>query len=863
MPILIQPSSTLALRAGSMADDDFDDILLDADPKDRAPISRPISTITRYSDSSISSRSSTNSGSSSATDDDDLNEDISLDNSTGTINFTPSSSYNGHVHESQASPKRYASSPSSSDDYEDSSPIAANKLNGYALNSLKAKTSISLLHHNQTAVNSRYYSSNTNDSPPLFRRTSSLSHLSIPISPNSRTPSASLAAPNLNLARAKNPSSSSTPPERVLTYQAAPNKSQGSLSSPTPVNKSTSLQQQQHPSFRAQQQAFQGRRSKSWSRLSSSGELNTDAGLPEDTDEPVLSSKQQRNMNMPPYSRAPKSYTYGAAQIPDPSRNSVRKDYRSTSLTSQHTLQQQPSAMVLPFTRQGLTPQQRLRLRRHSAGGKLSVEQLELQCDSDDGEDDIPEDSVMWNIPLSPALYTKAQQDRPKATRPKSAPSAVGLMGMRKSSASESRRQSGGLLSIKESEATMYFSTTGLEQLSEDARTLTRAFQELSSTRSAEQLFAKQASKPSAKLPPKRRANDPLDPVPISKEKAAVLSRTRPSWLPPKSSEEEKRHLHEFRQMMEQASAAEKAQEDKKKKKQVEREKRRQKDVLVWEKTVLPSLDKAAQDPTARELWWRGIPEQYRGLVWKAQAGNKLGITQTTYDNALDRARQEMARLKGLAKPSESEYKRKKMLDLLVLDCSKARSANPKNSVHPGQLTDILLAFAYYRPDICYKQGLHLAASAFLRYLSPLDAFIALCNTMDLSLCQALYLRDDRTLTAHYTSFLKVLNAKLPSLYRHFKSIHLPPSAYLEPMLSSLFAAHTTPSITDRIWDIMLFEGESFLLRVALGVLMKVEHRLYVSPQETLSLLGWGAGQLELGDEDEFIDLVRSALKSK
>lgn len=858
MPILVQPSSTLALRSGSIADDDFDDILLHADPKDRAPLPRPISTITRYSDSSISSISSTNSGNSSATDDEDLNEEISLDNCNGTLMFARS--YSAHLHESQTCPKRYASSPSSSDDYEDSSPIAANKLNGYALNSLKAKTSISLLNHNQVAVNSRYHSSNITDFPPLFRRTPSLSHLSIPISPNSRTPSASLVAPNLNLARAKNPNS--TPPERVLTDQAAPNKTKGLLVYPTSANKYMSSQLQL--SFKAQQPF----RTKSWTRLSTTTEPNLEENLPEHTDKAGYfpSSKQQRDMNLPPYSRAPSSYTYGAAQLPDPSRNRLHKDYRSKSLTSQPALQnqQQPSAMVLPFTRQGLTPQQRLRLRRHSAGGKLSVEQLELQCDSDDdGEDDIPEHSVMWNIPLSPALYTKAQQDRPKAARPKSAPGGVGLMGLRKSSAAESRRQSSGLLSIKESEATMYFSSTGLEQLSEDARTLTRAFQELSSTRLAEQLFAKQANQPSTKLPPKRRSNDPLDPVPMSKEKAAVLSRTRPSWLPPKSVEEETRHLHEFRQMMEQASAAEKAQEDKKKKKQMEREKLRQKDVLEWEKTVLPCLDKAAKHPKARKLWWRGIPEQYRGMVWKAQAGNNLGITQATYETALRRGRQEMARLKALPDPSESEYKRKQVLDLLVLECSKARSTSQKTPVHPGQLTDLLLAVAHYRPATCYKQGLHLAASAFLRYLSPLDAFIALCNTMDLSLCQALYLRDDRTLTAHYTSFLKVLNAKLPSLYRHFKSIHLPPSAYLEPMLSSLFAAHTTPAITDRIWDIMLFEGESFLLRVALGVLMKVEHRLYVSPQETLALLGWGAGQLELGDEDEFINLVRSALKSK
>jgi len=49
-----------------------------------------------------------------------------------------------------------------------------------------------------------------------------------------------------------------------------------------------------------------------------------------------------------------------------------------------------------------------------------------------------------------------------------------------------------------------------------------------------------------------------IDPLPISKENEAVLSRTRPSWLPPKDPAEEKRHLKEYQRMMAQAAEAEK-----------------------------------------------------------------------------------------------------------------------------------------------------------------------------------------------------------------------------------------------------------------------------------------------------------------
>jgi hypothetical protein len=46
------------------------------------------------------------------------------------------------------------------------------------------------------------------------------------------------------------------------------------------------------------------------------------------------------------------------------------------------------------------------------------------------------------------------------------------------------------------------------------------------------------------------------DPVPVSKEKEAVLSQTRPSWLPPKKKSEEKRHLAEYQRMVHLAEEA-------------------------------------------------------------------------------------------------------------------------------------------------------------------------------------------------------------------------------------------------------------------------------------------------------------------
>jgi hypothetical protein len=51
-------------------------------------------------------------------------------------------------------------------------------------------------------------------------------------------------------------------------------------------------------------------------------------------------------------------------------------------------------------------------------------------------------------------------------------------------------------------------------------------------------------------LPPVRKSDPLIDPFQPSAEKQKYLSRTRPSWLPPKNPKEEKKHLKEYQRML-------------------------------------------------------------------------------------------------------------------------------------------------------------------------------------------------------------------------------------------------------------------------------------------------------------------------
>ena len=209
----------------------------------------------------------------------------------------------------------------------------------------------------------------------------------------------------------------------------------------------------------------------------------------------------------------------------------------------------------------------------------------DLEEEYHDSDEELPEDASLWNVPISPRppqerapsraaspngrspgrrplplshtdshhipLSPAARSPVSKRTKP---PPAV-----RSSSAGPERGQ------ISPRNPRVYSYNSMMSDLSEEAKIITEALEfhadehdrrrgeGLQSGRSsASSIDSKRGSK-GIELPPLQKSNIMIDPLPISKEKEKVLTRTRPSWLPPKDQKEEKRHLREYKQMMAQS----------------------------------------------------------------------------------------------------------------------------------------------------------------------------------------------------------------------------------------------------------------------------------------------------------------------
>ena len=153
-------------------------------------------------------------------------------------------------------------------------------------------------------------------------------------------------------------------------------------------------------------------------------------------------------------------------------------------------------------------------------------------------------------------------------------------------------------------------------------------------------------------LPPVQKGS--LDFMPISKEKEAILSRTRPPWLPPKDPREEKRHLKEYQRMMAKSLEADKKREENLKMDKDRKDDTRESLNKVWEQYIWHDWDRAVSEHATRELWWRGVSPRARGPVWQRAVGNPLGLTQKSYAAALQRARDVASKPADLSQPSKN-----------------------------------------------------------------------------------------------------------------------------------------------------------------------------------------------------------------
>ncbi|KAL2264152.1 hypothetical protein VTK26DRAFT_1270 [Humicola hyalothermophila] len=540
---------------------------------------------------------------------------------------------------------------------------------------------------------------------------------------------------------------------------------------------------------------------------------------------------------------------------------------------------------------------------------RKTVLQLELECDEDDG-DDIPEGLVLDNVPISPRPPSerslsrasskppspeRAPKERVRSVGNGTPPVAVAQGSLRSptwksdsaSSAASSRVSSPVITRAKSWSA-------ALADLNPEAKALTQKLEEhadelqqkaqRSSTGSMPNArrFSETEAKPRVKsalpeLPPLRRSNIMIDPLPISKEKEAVLSRTRPSWLPPKDPAEERRHLKEYQKMMAQSLEADRRRQAAKRAKSECRDIAADSIMQIWEHDILPRWNDAIRERRTREMWWRGIAPRSRGAVWSRAIGNELGLTKTSFDAALSRAREAEERAKS-GHGSAEEMRAASWFTAISKDVRERtwpdlRIFQPGGPLHQS-LVDVLRAYVMYRSDIGYVPGCNtIAALLLLNLPTPTDAFISLANVLNRPLPLSFYASDAAAKSSAYNLLLHTLSQKCPNLHEHLTKLpDHDPNLYINDIFTGLFTRHLALDEVTRLWDVYVFEGDSLLIRAGVALLAQKEMALLGSKsiaeiQTILGIAPDGTAKSprvlgSSGDEERWMQAVKEAGKA-
>ncbi|KAJ9628113.1 hypothetical protein H2204_009515 [Knufia peltigerae] len=574
------------------------------------------------------------------------------------------------------------------------------------------------------------------------------------------------------------------------------------------------------------------------------------------------------------------------------------------------------SSLGLPSRRASWQPQRK------------TVKELEAECN--DSDDELPDDASLWNVPVSPhvsgqrshrsSFRGSPERDlRASSPRPipldhaKTAPESPPRTTMHSQVVPKNRQSVSRSSSLNPPASTPSSPrrannlrnngrtkswNLAMAGLSEEARVISEALEyhaetkqqarlenlrNNSSRESLESLADNKSTRSSSiQLPPIQKST--LDFMPMSKEKESILSRTRPSWLPPKDPKEERRHLREYQRMMAASVEAEKKRRTKLQVQQCTKDNTKESLNRIWQYYIEESTDLATIDKRVNDLSWRGISPNIRGKVWQRKIGNPLGLTLKSYEKALQRAKE----IKNL--PSEQLDRASRSMERWFVDIERdAETAFPelklfqKNAPLWQDLVDVCEAYACYRSDVGYIYGIQLIAALLLLQLStPADAFILLANCLNRPIPLGFQTNDITTTGRTYNHAISTLGIKFPRLHEYlFGSMEQGGLGFrgeeiFEPMFRTIFSNGLDVDRLCRIWDIWVFEGDRALVRAAVAVLGSLQSQLFdirgnidLKRRNIQEMLGWGPFNREpksghwnlhtLGDEEKFVEEIRLA----
>ncbi|RMC00244.1 hypothetical protein DUI87_22849 [Hirundo rustica rustica] len=234
---------------------------------------------------------------------------------------------------------------------------------------------------------------------------------------------------------------------------------------------------------------------------------------------------------------------------------------------------------------------------------------------------------------------------------------------------------------------------------------------------------------------------------------------------------------------------------------------------------------------------YKGIPLQVRGQVWsllldvdKMKKENEGKYEVWTLPGKDGRSKQ----MKERAKSSSSEIKQ---IDLDVNRTFRNHIMfRDRYGVKQQALFHVLSAYSVYNTEVSYCQGMSQIAAILLMYLNEEDAFWALAQllTNQRHAMHGFFIPGFPKLQRFQAHHEQILNKLFPKLKKHMDKEQMTTGIYTTKWFLQCFIDRTPFTLTLRLWDIYILEGERVLTAMAYTILKLHKKRLLKMTLEDL-----------------------------
>ncbi|KAL6474110.1 hypothetical protein MHYP_G00176710 [Metynnis hypsauchen] len=222
---------------------------------------------------------------------------------------------------------------------------------------------------------------------------------------------------------------------------------------------------------------------------------------------------------------------------------------------------------------------------------------------------------------------------------------------------------------------------------------------------------------------------------------------------------------------------------------------------------------------------YKGIPLQLRGQAWALL----LDVEEVKEQNK--------GKYEEMKQHARIDSKEIKQIDLDINRTFRNHIMFMERfGVKQKALFDVLTAYSVYNEEVSYCQGMSQIAAILLMYLNEEDAFWALSQllTNQKHAMHGFFIPGFPKLQRFQAHHDQILAKLLPKLKRHMDKEQMTTGIYTTKWFLQCFIDRTPFTLTLRLWDIYILEGERVLTAMACTVLRIHKKRLLKMSLEDL-----------------------------